>query len=71
VLTVAEPSVRYSTDDEQTIEGLTDRLLELAHLIERQHNDRLLAIMDRYLPQWRVYRQVLNAAPLAHEAWTY
>ncbi len=42
---------------------------ELAHLVERGHGERFLAIMDRHLPQWRVYRQELNSAPLAHEAW--
>jgi predicted metal-dependent hydrolase len=44
---------------------------ELAHLIERHHNDRFVAILDRYLPQWKTYRDELNAAPLAHEDWTY
>ena len=44
---------------------------ELVHLLERHHSDRFVAIMDRNLPQWRVLRQELNAAPLAHEAWSY
>ena len=44
---------------------------ELVHLIERHHNGRFVATMDRHLPQWRVYRQELNAAPLAHETWSY
>jgi predicted metal-dependent hydrolase len=44
---------------------------ELAHLIERHHNDRFVSIMDKHLPQWRLHRQELNAAPLAHEAWSY
>ena len=44
---------------------------ELVHLLERQHSDRFVAIMDRSLPQWRVLRQELNAAPLAHEMWSY
>jgi predicted metal-dependent hydrolase len=44
---------------------------ELVHLIERHHNDRFVSIMDRHLPQWRLHRQELNAAPLAHEAWSY
>jgi predicted metal-dependent hydrolase len=26
---------------------------ELVHLIERHHNDRFIAIMDRSMPQWR------------------
>lgn len=44
---------------------------ELAHMIEKHHNDRFQAIMDKHLPQWRLHRQELNAAPLAHETWGY
>lgn len=44
---------------------------ELAHLIERHHNDRFISIMDKYLPQWRLLQQELNAAPLASECWIY
>jgi predicted metal-dependent hydrolase len=44
---------------------------ELAHLIERHHDERFIALMDEHLPQWRLHRQELNAAPLAHEAWKY
>jgi predicted metal-dependent hydrolase len=42
---------------------------ELAHLIERHHNDRFIGLMDRHLPHWRLSRQELNATPLAHETW--
>ena len=41
------------------------------NLIERHHNDRLISIMDKHLPQWRLRRQELNAGPLAQEAWDY
>lgn len=44
---------------------------EMAHLMERHHNDRFVEIMDRYMPQWRLHRDELNAQPLAHEDWTY
>ena len=44
---------------------------ELAHLIERHHNDRFISIMDKHLPQWRLHRQELNAALLTHETWSY
>jgi predicted metal-dependent hydrolase len=44
---------------------------ELAHLLERNHGDRFIAVMDKHLPQWRVLQQELKAAPLAHEAWEY
>jgi hypothetical protein len=44
---------------------------ELVHLIERRHSDRFIALMDHHLPNWRLHRQELNAAPLAHEDWQY
>ena len=44
---------------------------EMAHLLERHHNDRFRELMDNVLPQWRAYRDELNRAPLAHEDWQY
>ena len=44
---------------------------EMIHLLERRHTDRFRALMDRHLPQWPVYRDELNALPLAHEDWGY
>ena len=42
---------------------------EMVHLLERNHSDRFRELMDRFLPQWRVYRDELNQAPLAREEW--
>ena len=44
---------------------------EMVHLLERHHTDRFYELMDRFLPQWRMYREELNSAPLAHEKWQY
>ena len=44
---------------------------EMVHLLERHHNDRFKTLMDRFMPQWRLYREALNQAPLAHEEWYY
>ncbi len=44
---------------------------EMVHLLERHHNDRFRSLMDRLLPQWRIRRERLNQAPLAHETWSY
>ena len=44
---------------------------EMVHLIERHHNDRFRDLMDRLMPQWRLYRDELNRAPLAHADWGY
>ncbi len=44
---------------------------ELTHLLERNHTERFTAIMDRYLPTWRMSRKELNSEPLASENWSY
>ena len=44
---------------------------EMLHLLERHHNDRFTALMDKYLPQWGHLREKLNSAPLGHETWSY
>ena len=44
---------------------------ELAHLIVPSHSDKFIAVMDRYLPDWRARRALLNAQPLADDNWTY
>lgn len=44
---------------------------EMAHLIEPTHNARFIALMDRFLPQWRTLRDGLNSFPLAHSEWRY
>ncbi len=44
---------------------------ELVHLLERRHNERFTALMDRYLPDWRNRREILKRSALGHEVWTY
>lgn len=44
---------------------------ELNHFIERTHNERFVALMDRHLPDWRSRRNELNDAPLAVEEWSF
>ena len=44
---------------------------ELAHILESTHNARFIALMDRFMPRWQFYRQVLNGLPLRHEHWDY
>jgi predicted metal-dependent hydrolase len=44
---------------------------ELAHLIERRHNENFISIMNKHLPKWRLHREELNSAPLANETWSY
>jgi predicted metal-dependent hydrolase len=42
---------------------------EMAHFFERNHSDRFVALMERYLPQWQLAREELNAEQLSHEDW--
>lgn len=44
---------------------------EMVHLLERHHTQRFKALMDRFMPEWRLYRDELNRAPLAHEEWVH
>lgn len=37
---------------------------EMVHLLEKYHNDRFKAYMDKFMPQWRLYKDELNRAPL-------
>ena len=52
---------------------LVDAVLvhEMVHLLERHHNDRFTSYMNKFMPQWRFYRQELNSAPLGHVNWDY
>ena len=44
---------------------------EMVHLLERNHNERFRSLMDTVMPNWRLFREELNRAPLAHENWKY
>jgi hypothetical protein len=42
---------------------------ELVHLVERNHTERFIDMMNRIMPTWRTHRDVLNRLPLAEESW--
>jgi predicted metal-dependent hydrolase len=44
---------------------------EMVHLLERYHNERFIAYMDKYLPQWRHLKEELNSLPVSHVDWRY
>jgi len=44
---------------------------EIIHLLERHHNDRFLSLMEKYMPQWKFYREELNRLPVSHGEWKY
>lgn len=44
---------------------------EMVHLLEPTHNANFAALMDRFMPLWRQYREELNRLPVRHEEWGY
>jgi hypothetical protein len=44
---------------------------EMTHLLEPTHNARFLALMDQFMPNWRLRRDHLNQLPVRHEEWAY
>ncbi len=44
---------------------------EMVHLLERNHNDRFVALMDRFLPEWKELKKDLNKLPVSHRDWGY
>lgn len=44
---------------------------EMVHFHQTHHNQEFQKLMDRLMPQWRLYREELNRLPLAHEHWRY
>ncbi len=46
-------------------------LHEMLHLLERRHNFRFVAYMNKHLPTWRSCRDELNRLPIRHTNWSY
>lgn len=44
---------------------------EMVHLLERNHTERFVGYMDKFMPLWRNYKQELNKSVLKHEEWSY
>lgn len=44
---------------------------EMVHLLERRHNDRFILYMDKFMPQWRSYKDELNKFILGYAEWGY
>lgn len=44
---------------------------EMIHLLERHHNDRFMALMDKFIPQWKFFKEELNRLPVSHGEWDY
>lgn len=37
---------------------------EMVHLLERHHNEKFIAYMDKFMPHWKFYKEELNKQPL-------
>ncbi len=44
---------------------------EMVHLLERNHNQRFKAFMDKFLPDWKIYQKELKKRPLINERRMY
>jgi predicted metal-dependent hydrolase len=42
---------------------------ELTHFLERNHNDRFVRYMNKFLPSWRTLKSELNSFILTYEKW--
>jgi predicted metal-dependent hydrolase len=40
---------------------------EMVHLLERHHNERFKAYMDKFMPQWRLYKDELNLSVISYQ----
>lgn len=66
-------SIRLNTDLAKKPRECLEYIVvhELIHLLEPTHNDRFLALMDRFMPRWPSHRDTLNRLPVRHEDWGY
>jgi len=66
-------SVRLNTDLAKKPSECLEYIVvhEMVHLLEPTHNDRFIALMDRFMPKWQFYRETLNRLPVRHERWGY
>ena len=44
---------------------------ELVHLLERNHNDKFVAYMNHFLPEWKHLKNELNKLPVSYRHWEY
>lgn len=64
-------TIRLNTELASRAPALLEYILvhELVHLLEPSHNARFHALMDRFMPAWRIYDQDLNRRPPLRRQW--
>lgn len=71
--TPAQGSIRLNSELAKKPAECLEYILvhEMTHLLERGHNARFIALMDKFMPDWPRRRDRLNALPVSHEEWEY
>ena len=66
-------SIRLNTDLAKKPRDCLEYIVvhEMVHLLESTHNERFIALMDRFMPKWQSMRDILNQLPVRHEDWSY
>jgi predicted metal-dependent hydrolase len=66
-------NIRLNTDLAKKPQECLEYLVvhEMLHIVEPTHNSHFIDLMDRQMPNWRFYRQLLNRLPVRHETWEY
>jgi predicted metal-dependent hydrolase len=66
-------SIRFNTELAKKPRECLEYIVvhEMVHLLEPTHNASFFALMERFMPKWQFYRQVLNRLPVRHESWIY
>ena len=44
---------------------------EMVHLLERNHNDRFISLLDKFMPEWKFYKDELIRVPVRRDDWNY
>lgn len=55
-------NLELAKKDKQCLEYVV--VHEMVHLLERNHGDRFVARMNKFMPQWKFYQDQLNRSPL-------
>ena len=44
---------------------------EMVHLLEKNHNEKFYSYMNRYYPNWKHSKDLLDKLPVSHNNWNY
>ncbi|MEX2493736.1 MAG: SprT family zinc-dependent metalloprotease [Nitrospirales bacterium] len=66
-------SIRLNTDLTKKPQECLEYIVvhEMVHFLESTHNARFVSLMDRFMPKWQFFRDLLNELPVRHEHWQY